>query len=51
MQQERDSNMAASQILSQMIIDGEAEQDGDGNVRVSKKKSDAANVIGNLDAF
>jgi hypothetical protein len=34
-----------------MIIDGDAEQDIEGNVRVSKSKRDSANVIGNEDAF
>ena len=31
-----------------MIQTGDAEQDADGNVRVSKRKSDMSNVIGNI---
>jgi len=32
-----------------MISDGDAEQDDQGNVRVSKRKPAAGNVIGNLE--
>ena len=31
-----------------MLHVGDVEQDDDGNVRVSKRKSDGANLIGNL---
>ena len=48
-QQERDNNKAAAQILTQMIADGDAEQDETGNVRISKRKSDHTNVIGNFE--
>ena len=48
-QQERDSNRAASQILTNMIEIGDAEMDASGVVKVSKRRSHAANIIGNLD--
>ena len=32
-----------------MISRGEAEQDAEGNVKVSKRKSDVTNVIGNFE--
>ena len=48
-QQERDSNRAASQILTNMIEIGDAEMDASGVVKVSKRRSQAANIIGNLD--
>ena len=38
--------MAAS-ILTEMSNRGDAEQDEDGNVRVSKRKSGAPNIIEN----
>lgn len=34
-----------------MIADGDAEQDELGGVKVSKKRADAANVIGNMNDF
>ena len=37
----------AATILSDMINRGDAEQDDDGNVRVSKRKSGAPNIIEN----
>ena len=48
-QQERDSNRAASQILTNMIEIGDAEMDASGVVKVSKRRSQTANIIGNLD--
>ena len=48
-QQESSNNQAAAEILTGMISRGEAEQDANGNVSVSKRKSDMANVIGNLE--
>lgn len=47
--QERDSNKAAADILTEMIQIGDAEQDANGVVRVSKRKSDMVNVIGNAE--
>ena len=47
-QQESASNKAAAQILTEMINVGDAEQDMDGVVRVSKRRSDTANVITTL---
>ena len=47
-QQESESNKVAAEILTNMIQTGDAEQDLHGNVRVSKRKSDMANVIGTL---
>ena len=47
-QQERDSNKAAADILTEMIQTGDAEKDDNGVVRVSKRKSDTPNVIGNM---
>ena len=44
-QQEATSNKAAAQILTEMINVGDAEQDMDGVVRVSKRRSDTANII------
>jgi uncharacterized coiled-coil protein SlyX len=38
-QQERDSNRAASQILTNMIEIGDAEMDASGVVKVSKRRS------------
>lgn len=48
-QQERDNNRAAAQILTNMIENGDAEMDASGSVKVSKRKSSSANIIGNLD--
>ena len=48
-QQERDSNRAASQILTNMIEIGDAEMDASGVVKVSKRRSQTANIIGTLD--
>ena len=48
-QQERDNNRAAAQILTNMIENGDAEMDASGSVKVSKRKSLGANIIGNLD--
>ena len=48
-QQERDSNVAAFQILTNMLENGDAEMDASGIVKVSKRKSHTANIIGNLD--
>ena len=50
-QMERDNNSAAAEILNQMIADGDAEQDEAGSVRVSKRRPDNANVIGNLSSL
>ena len=47
-QQESASNKAAAEILTGMIQTGEAEQDMHGNVRVSKRRSEHANVIGTI---
>ena len=43
------NNESAANILTQMLERGEAEQDGDGNVHVSKRKSGGTNIIGNLE--
>jgi hypothetical protein len=48
-QQENANNQAAATILTEMIARGDAEQDVDGVVKVSKRKSDMSNVIGNLE--
>ena len=37
----------AATILSDMMDRGDVEQDADGNVRVSKRKSEAPNIIEN----
>ena len=37
----------AANILADMINKGDAEQDAEGNVRVSKRKSGAPNIIEN----
>ena len=34
-----------------MMQEGEVEQDRDGNVRVSKQKSDMTNVMGNAETY
>lgn len=47
-QQESASNKAAAEILTGMIQTGDAEQDMHGNVRVSKRRSELANVIGTI---
>ena len=47
-QEVANTNQNAASILSQMMEAGEVEQDGGGNVRLSRRRSDTANVIGNL---
>lgn len=47
-QQESEQNKVANEILTNMIQTGDAELDLHGNVRVSKRRSDTANVIGTL---
>ena len=42
------SNKAAADILTEMIQTGEAEQDMDGVVRVSKRRPELPNIIGTL---
>ena len=49
--QEASNNKAAADILTQMIADGDAEQDALGAVKVSKRRTDIGNVIGNLNDF
>lgn len=46
---DRDNNKNAAHILTEMINAGDAQLDKDGNVNVSKRKSDSANIIGNMD--
>ena len=50
-QQSASNNKAAADILTQMIADGDAEQDELGAVKVSKRRPDAANLIGNMNDF
>ena len=47
-QLEAANGAAASQILTDMISAGDAEQDESGAVRVSKRKADMPNIIGTL---
>ena len=47
-QQEVASNKAAADILTEMIQTGDAEQDMDGVVRVSKRRPELPNIIGTL---
>ena len=42
------SNKAAADILTEMIQTGDAEQDMDGVVRVSKRRPELLNIINNL---
>ena len=46
-QDEAAQNLMAANILSDMMDRGDVEQDADGNVRVSKRKSEAPNIIEN----
>ena len=50
-QQEIANNKAAADILTNMINTGDAEQDMDGIVRVSKRRPGEANIIGTLGEF
>ena len=50
-QQSASNNKAAADILTQMIADGDAEQDELGAVKISKRRPDAANLIGNMNDF
>ena len=50
-QLEASNNKAAADILTKMIADGDAEQDELGGVIVSKRRPDAANLIGNMNDF
>ena len=43
------NNESAANILTLMLERGEAEQDNDGNVHVSKRKSGGTNIITNLE--
>ena len=47
-QEVANTNQNAASILNQMVEAGEVEQDRGGNVRLSRRRSDTANVIGNL---
>ena len=47
-QEESESNKAAADILTQMLASGDAEQDESGHVRVSKKRAEIPNLIGNM---
>ena len=47
-QEVANTNQNAASILNQMVEAGEVEQDNGGNVRLSRRRSDTANVIGNL---
>ena len=50
-QLERDSNVAAAEILTQMIRTGDAEQDEHGAIVVSKSKFGHTNIVGNEEDF
>ena len=50
-QQLAQNNEAANLILRRMVNEGELEQDDNGDVRVSKRKSREASLIGNDDDY
>ena len=50
-QQVAHNNEAANLILRRMVNEGELEQDDNGDVRVSKRKSREATVMGNDDDY
>ena len=48
---ERDNNIGASTILTELVQTGEVAQDKSGKFRASKSKYAGPNVIGNTDDF
>ena len=48
---ERDNNVGASTILTELVQTGEVAQGEDGKFRASKRKHGGPNVIGNADGF